>query len=163
MAANPQSKYRGWCHASHNYLAGILGVTKQTIVTMNKNLREKELIEVNSTGKLKKTTAKWYNAIHEHNLKLNTSFANIRCFYCDISILEADFEMDHFIPKADGGLDNPENLVIACVSCNHAKGPMNGNKYLELLGKEILPSDYGRPKNHNSETLIGKKNFTVER
>src|SRR5437879_3715692 len=49
-----------------------------------------------------------------------------RCVYCDFD--GKTFEgwvflaVDHFKPKSRGGSDEPDNLVTACVSCNHMKG-----------------------------------------
>lgn len=33
-----------------------------------------------------------------------------------------DLTVDHWIPKAKGGTDDPENLTVLCRSCNSAKG-----------------------------------------
>jgi 5-methylcytosine-specific restriction endonuclease McrA len=43
-----------------------------------------------------------------------------RCRYCRTRIDEA-FEIDHWIPLSKGGSNYPENLVLACPSCNAAK------------------------------------------
>ncbi len=34
-----------------------------------------------------------------------------------------DFDLDHIVPKAKGGLDADENLQLLCSSCNRIKGP----------------------------------------
>lgn len=41
-----------------------------------------------------------------------------RCFYCNAP---AD-RGDHFIPLAEGGLDDEGNMVAACTPCNDHKG-----------------------------------------
>lgn len=49
-----------------------------------------------------------------------------RCYWCRLSILEG-YHVDHVWPLAKGGSNGPENLVLACPSCNqqkHAKTPM---------------------------------------
>lgn len=33
-----------------------------------------------------------------------------------------DLTVDHYIPKAQGGTDDPENLWVLCRACNSAKG-----------------------------------------
>jgi 5-methylcytosine-specific restriction endonuclease McrA len=30
--------------------------------------------------------------------------------------------LEHIVPRAQGGSDDPENLAVACQRCNHAKG-----------------------------------------
>lgn len=44
------------------------------------------------------------------------------CFYCGKSAPEAILQVDHVQPRADGGTDNPANLVAACRDCNLGKG-----------------------------------------
>ncbi|MEN6429762.1 MAG: HNH endonuclease [Coriobacteriales bacterium] len=44
-----------------------------------------------------------------------------RCYWCGEKTA-ADYHVDHVIPLALGGSNGPENLVIACPSCNLHKG-----------------------------------------
>lgn len=58
-------------------------------------------------------------------LQENTRFrANGCCEYCQLSQLgqEAEFHIDHVIPKASGGITSLDNLALACVSCSLRKG-----------------------------------------
>jgi 5-methylcytosine-specific restriction endonuclease McrA len=51
-----------------------------------------------------------------------------RCFYCGKKLRE--YQVDHVVPLALGGGNGPENLVLACPSCNlskQAKHPMDWN------------------------------------
>lgn len=50
--------------------------------------------------------------------------AGNRCEYCLLAQAgqEALFHIDHIIPEMDGGLTEPENLALACVSCSLRKG-----------------------------------------
>lgn len=53
-----------------------------------------------------------------------------RCAYCpntEACELAAGRHMhlDHLVPKAAGGLDIPENLVVACHRCNSARQNMS--------------------------------------
>lgn len=43
------------------------------------------------------------------------------CRYCGASAPDVALEVDHIIPVALGGTDNPRNLVAACVDCNSGK------------------------------------------
>ena len=44
---------------------------------------------------------------------------NGRCFYCHETLDK--YHVDHVVPLALGGSNGPENLVVACASCNQAK------------------------------------------
>lgn len=43
-----------------------------------------------------------------------------RCAYCGIT-LHGQYHIDHLIPVSRGGTNNPENLRLACPSCNLSK------------------------------------------
>lgn len=49
------------------------------------------------------------------------------CAYCGCT--PVNYEVDHFIPRAKGGADRMNNLVLACPPCNRAK-------------RDSLPEDY---------------------
>lgn len=42
------------------------------------------------------------------------------CYYCSTALER--FDVDHWIPLSRGGTNHPQNLVIACDSCNSSKG-----------------------------------------
>jgi 5-methylcytosine-specific restriction endonuclease McrA len=46
--------------------------------------------------------------------------AGHRCEYCHApeQIFNFTFEVEHIHPRASGGGNNPENLALACESCN---------------------------------------------
>lgn len=50
------------------------------------------------------------------------------CCYCGAT---DNLCMDHLIPKMRGGPDSPENLVIACRSCNSSKGGRDMLEWME--------------------------------
>ena len=43
-----------------------------------------------------------------------------RCRYCGTE--QGPFHIDHIVPVARGGSDNPDNLGVACKPCNLSKG-----------------------------------------
>jgi len=49
-----------------------------------------------------------------------------RCFYCDAALVgsgpDESWEVDHVIPFALGGTNEPHNVVLACRTCNQSKG-----------------------------------------
>ena len=51
--------------------------------------------------------------------------AGRRCEYCQLEQSDsplAALHIEHIIPKAHGGTDDPENLALACIDCNLHKG-----------------------------------------
>jgi hypothetical protein len=46
---------------------------------------------------------------------------NHTCRYCGASAPDAKLTVDHVVPVALGGSDDPSNLVTACVDCNAGK------------------------------------------
>lgn len=54
------------------------------------------------------------------------------CVYCDKRIGGQEATKDHWIPKCEGGLNDPHNYVLACRSCNMRKGGTSG--YTFILG-----------------------------
>lgn len=47
---------------------------------------------------------------------------NHACRYCGLTAPDGWLEIDHVVPKALGGTDEPSNLCAACVDCNAGKG-----------------------------------------
>jgi len=44
-----------------------------------------------------------------------------RCQYCGTKLKQEDFTYDHVIPASRGGKTKWDNIVVACVPCNHRK------------------------------------------
>jgi hypothetical protein len=55
---------------------------------------------------------------------------NNTCRYCGASAPDVSLTVDHVIPSALGGKDEPENLVTACVPCNAGKAATSPNEGL---------------------------------
>ncbi|RQV97353.1 MAG: HNH endonuclease [Calditrichaeota bacterium] len=72
------------------------------------------------------------------------------CQYCGQN--SQPMTIDHVIPKSQGGGDNWENLVTACLNCNNKKG----NQTPEQVGMKLLK----RPEKPSHlfflQSLIGK-------
>lgn len=63
-----------------------------------------------------------------------------KCHYCGVELpkfydpdaaAEQRPTIDHIVPVSRGGDDNPDNLVLACQSCNSSKG---SQPYAEFIG-----------------------------
>jgi hypothetical protein len=44
------------------------------------------------------------------------------CTYCGVAGTDAELEIDHIVPAAQGGSNHVSNLTTACRRCNQAKG-----------------------------------------
>lgn len=58
------------------------------------------------------------------------------CVYCRATEASsgAHLHLDHLTPHVDGGLDVASNLVVACRSCNSARGCKPLAVYCKLIG-----------------------------
>lgn len=62
-----------------------------------------------------------------------------KCSYCGVRLdLAGRWHVDHAMPKALGGSNDPVNLVAACAPCNHAKRDKTDVEFRALL-KRIAP------------------------
>lgn len=68
----------------------------------------------------------------DEKIKLNTGQI---CNYCGS---KDNLALDHIFPKKYGGLDNAENLIFACRSCNSSKGKKDLIEWMNYRG-EFLP------------------------
>jgi len=50
--------------------------------------------------------------------------AEFRCEYCHApaALFNFPFEIEHIVPTARGGTDDPDNLALSCRACNVFKG-----------------------------------------
>lgn len=60
------------------------------------------------------------------------------CMYCGLSYPDSLLTRDHVRPLSQGGRDEWNNVVSACKSCNHAKGPRSP----EHAGMALLAIPY---------------------
>lgn len=64
---------------------------------------------------------------------------NYRCQYC--ASTRGPLTVDHVVPKTRGGVDNWENLVCACVTCNNKKGNRTPEQaHMPLLRRPKRPT-----------------------
>jgi len=93
--------------------------------------------------------------------------ASGKCIYCGDALIRESYEqpwkpraweVDHFIPLANGGADQPENWVPACVNCKAFKG--GGLPWEFLPGRfkqgERDPQSYLAAKKPGPENVAGE-------
>lgn len=72
-----------------------------------------------------------------------------RCRYCDKEFKIEDLTVDHRIPLMRSGKDEPDNVVLACRTCNSQKGPMTDEEYKKygpIGGRFLILLDAGHYK-----------------
>ena len=57
-----------------------------------------------------------------------------RCAWCGIRCAE-DYHVDHVTPLAKGGTNWPDNLCIACPTCNMSKKDKMPHEFAQTMGK----------------------------
>jgi 5-methylcytosine-specific restriction endonuclease McrA len=57
------------------------------------------------------------------------------CAYCGRKIEIEDMQVDHIVPKRQGGSDFFSNLNPSCRRCNHYKRAYRLDRYRELISK----------------------------
>lgn len=76
-----------------------------------------------------------------------------KCAYCGKAGKPVKLELDHVVPKASGGTDRYDNLVVACHDCNQQKANQSLKAFLKRrhqklaairakLGKELAPATH---------------------
>ena len=115
------------------------------------------------TAQMSSNTKLWGNNYQQGNLyqqKLRSfifSRSNGKCVYCGAKAEE----IDHIIPRANGGTNSTYNLVASCRSCNQVKS----NKTLKEFGK-IMNRDYSHlePKRLPKDAAIvqSARNYMVK-
>lgn len=62
------------------------------------------------------------------------------CFYCNSNIRKEELTADHVFPRAKGGTDNMDNIILVCKSCNSSKGKKDLIEWYLLNRKEFPPA-----------------------
>jgi len=55
------------------------------------------------------------------------------CAYCSCDLAVSDYHIDHVLPLCRGGSNGPENLALACPTCNLRKNAMTAEEFLLRL------------------------------
>lgn len=72
-------------------------------------------------------------------IKQNSSDGDyVTCFYCGVEIRAADSHLEHKKPISRGGDNRRGNLVLACPSCNLAKGKKTDEEFIRARNKRDL-------------------------
>jgi len=65
---------------------------------------------------------------------------NDTCQYCGLQASRAELNLDHVVPRAQGGRTSWENVVCSCIECNLSKGGRTPEQAgMKLLRKPTRP------------------------
>ncbi len=91
----------------------------------------------------------------KHNMRINLTRKNIFlrddnvCQYCDKHKPAKELNIDHVIPKSQGGKNTWDNLVCSCIKCNAEKRDRTPKEAgMSLIRKPKKPSQYLMFKNY---------------
>ena len=96
----------------------------------------------------------WYNKkgkqVKQRDILAVLHLQGDNCFYCFTPInskIRRTYHIDHYIPWQKGGSNVlSENAVIACPSCNMAKGTLDANVFIQSLNDGAVGSQIERLK-----------------
>lgn len=64
-----------------------------------------------------------------------------KCHYCSTPLeLTGEWHVDHMMPKALGGSNDPVNLVASCPPCNHQKRDTTDQEFIAKRAKQAAQS-----------------------
>ncbi|MCY3781743.1 MAG: HNH endonuclease signature motif containing protein [Chloroflexi bacterium] len=58
------------------------------------------------------------------------------CEWCGLSLVSAEFELDHVLSLKQGGMNAATNLVVACPDCNRRKGQKHPARFAAEIHQE---------------------------
>jgi 5-methylcytosine-specific restriction endonuclease McrA len=103
------------------------------IRTVNRAIRIPRVIVLQLYDRIPKTKVRF----SRHNIYMRD--ANT-CQYCGEELPRADLNLDHVVPRAQGGRTTWENVVCCCIDCNLSKGARTPDQAgLKLLKTPVRP------------------------
>lgn len=62
---------------------------------------------------------------------------NKSCWYCGCKTTTRNRQLDHLLPVALGGTNDPDNLVVCCKRCNTRKGDKTHLEYIKCRLEQV--------------------------
>lgn len=134
-----RTKPKGWLAPSVRSRAdNVINFIKKykKFLNINKVMIENVSFDV---AQMSSNTKLWGNAYQQGPLYQNKlrSFifnrSNNKCVYCGAKATE----IDHVVPRANGGTDSTYNLVASCRVCNQMKSNLSLKDFGKLVGKDF--------------------------
>jgi 5-methylcytosine-specific restriction endonuclease McrA len=109
------------------------GRRHDVIRTVNRAIRVPRVIVLQLYDRIPKTKVRF----SRHNIYMRDSNT---CQYCGEEKARVELNLDHVVPRAQGGRTTWENVVCCCIDCNLSKGARTPEQAgLTLLKQPIRP------------------------
>jgi 5-methylcytosine-specific restriction endonuclease McrA len=110
-----------------------LSATQDCITTINRTIRVPRVLVLSAYDHLPRGRVRFS--------RLNIyARDNDTCQYCGKSLPRCDLNLDHVMPRSQGGKTTWENVVCSCVPCNLKKGGRTPEQAeMKLLKKPVRP------------------------
>lgn len=95
-------------------------------------------------------------AYTENDIACLRKIQNDACYYCGSSI-RTTFHVEHLDPLARGGSNGFSNIMLACPSCNTAKGVLSERQYWKKLERRVSPARFSRLRNAAKDMKRAKR------
>jgi 5-methylcytosine-specific restriction endonuclease McrA len=103
------------------------------IKTVNRAIRIPRVIVLQLYDRIPKTKVRF----SRHNIYMRDGNT---CQYCGHELPRADLNLDHVVPRAQGGRTTWENVVCCCIDCNLSKGARTPDQAgMKLLKIPVRP------------------------
>lgn len=90
----------------------------------------KTIILFKCAQKAKDSNCRFTQSVNKEEIAEMLFKYDFKCFYCNEKLNSNDWQLDHFHPRANGGLNNSENLVPTCKWCNTMKNALDGHAFI---------------------------------
>ncbi|MCP3144439.1 HNH endonuclease [Pyxidicoccus xibeiensis] len=110
-----------------------LSATQDCITTINRTIRVPRVLVLSAYDHLPRGRVRFS--------RLNIyARDNDTCQYCGKNLARSDLNLDHVMPRSQGGKTTWENVVCSCVPCNLKKGGRTPEQAdMKLLKKPVRP------------------------
>ena len=110
-----------------------LSATQDCITTINRTIRVPRVLVLSAYDHLPRGRVRFS--------RLNIyARDNDTCQYCGKNLPRSDLNLDHVLPRSQGGKTTWENVVCSCVPCNLKKGGRTPEQAsMKLLKKPVRP------------------------
>jgi 5-methylcytosine-specific restriction endonuclease McrA len=102
-------------------------------------------------SKAKSANKRFEDKIDSFDVLFSLKLNDFKCFYCNDKIDCKNWQLDHFHPRANNGLNKRENLVACCKWCNTMKNALDGNAFINKCN-QILQNNFFVKKEINNIT-----------
>lgn len=103
------------------------------LIAKSANMKKNYGFIMHNYKKLKNDEIHWSGTMREYLHEQENP--NI-CFYCGKT---ENLSIDHLIARKRGGIDDQDNAIMACKSCNSSKGSKGVYEWYQLVKKDEIP------------------------